>query len=130
QCMACGAVAGPMYGAGEDSWCPSCGRHGEVMMMEGQLPSPGLHGAWLARQKRQERERQSLAGIDTLIKQRVHKKEDEPVKRKKTHTGIYHCPRCFIELDLFAEESLKCDQCEGPLAAGSMDAVLADDDED
>jgi hypothetical protein len=32
---------------------------------------------------------------------------------------------------LVAEESLKCDQCEGPLAQGGPDEVWADDgDED
>ena len=40
------------------------------------------------------------------------------MKRKKLHTGTYHCPACFIELDLVAEESLKCDQCQGPLDKG------------
>jgi len=52
------------------------------------------------------------------------------MKRKKLHTGTYHCPACFIELDLVAEESLKCDQCGGPLAKGSLDEVWADDEED
>jgi DNA-binding MarR family transcriptional regulator len=52
------------------------------------------------------------------------------MKRKKLHTGTYHCPACFIELDLVAEESLKCDQCGGPLATGSLDEVWADDEED
>src|SRR5262245_43558894 len=33
------------------------------------------------------------------------------MKRKKLHTGTYHCPACFIEFDVFGEESLKCDQC-------------------
>jgi hypothetical protein len=52
------------------------------------------------------------------------------MKRKKLHSGTYHCPACFIELDLVAEESLKCDQCGGPLAKGSLDEVWADDEED
>ncbi len=52
------------------------------------------------------------------------------MKRKKLHTGPYHCPACFIELDLVAEESLKCDQCRGPLAKGGLDEVWADDEED
>ena len=50
------------------------------------------------------------------------------MKRKKLHTGIYHCPSCFIELDLVAEESLQCDQCRGPLAKGSLDEVWDDED--
>jgi len=52
------------------------------------------------------------------------------MKRKKLHTGTYHCPACFIELDLVAEESLKCDQCGGPLAEGGLDEVWVDDEED
>lgn len=57
-------------------------------------------------------------------------KGDSLMKRKKLHTGTYHCPACFVELDLVAEESLKCDQCGGPLAQGGLDEVWADDEED
>ncbi len=57
-------------------------------------------------------------------------KGDHLMKRKKLHTGTYHCPACFVELDLVAEESLKCDQCGGPLAQGGLDEVWADDEED
>lgn len=51
---------------------------------------------------------------------------DHLMKRKKLHTGTYHCPACFIELELVAEESLKCDQCDGPLDTGGLDEVWAD----
>lgn len=51
------------------------------------------------------------------------------MKRKKLHSGIYHCPACYIEFDLTAEESLKCDQCQGPLAKGSLDEVWDDDND-
>lgn len=61
---------------------------------------------------------------------RLPTKGDHLMKRKKLHTGTYHCPSCFVELDLVAEESLKCDQCGGPLATGSLDEVWADDEED
>ncbi len=57
-------------------------------------------------------------------------KGDHRMKRKKLHTGTYHCPACFIELELVAEESLKCDQCGGPLAKGGLDEVWADDEEE
>jgi len=57
-------------------------------------------------------------------------KGDSLMKRKKLHTGTYHCPACFVELDLVSEESLKCDQCGGPLAQGGLDEVWADDEED
>lgn len=54
------------------------------------------------------------------------------MKRKKLHTGAYHCPACFVELDLVAEESLQCDQCHGPLAKGALDEIWDDggDEED
>lgn len=52
------------------------------------------------------------------------------MKRKKLHNGVYHCPACFIEFDLVAEESLQCDQCHGPLAKGSLDAVWDDEAND
>jgi DNA-binding MarR family transcriptional regulator len=55
---------------------------------------------------------------------------DHRMKRKKLHTGTYHCPACFIELELVAEESLKCDQCGGPLDKGGVDEVWAEDDEE
>ncbi len=57
-------------------------------------------------------------------------KGDAPMKRKKLHTGTYHCPACFIEFDLVGEESLRCDQCQGPLAKGPLDEVWADDEEE
>ena len=55
---------------------------------------------------------------------------DHRMKRKKLHTGTYHCPACFIEFDLVAEESLKCEQCGGPLDKGDLGEVWADDEED
>jgi len=56
-------------------------------------------------------------------------KGDVTMKRKKLHTGTYHCPACFIEFDLVAEESLKCNQCGGPLAKGPLEEIWEDDDE-
>ena len=52
------------------------------------------------------------------------------MKQKKVHTGTYHCPDCYIEFDLVAEQSLKCDQCQGLLHKGSLDEVWDDDDQD
>ena len=51
------------------------------------------------------------------------------MKRKKPHTGTFHCPACFIQYDLVAEERLKCDDCGGPLAEGSLNEVWADEDD-
>ena len=52
------------------------------------------------------------------------------MKRTKTHTGTFHCPSCFTEVELVAEESLKCDTCKGPLALGSLDEIWAEEEED
>jgi DNA-binding MarR family transcriptional regulator len=60
---------------------------------------------------------------------RVEHHEVEAMKRRKMHTGTLHCPQCFIEFELFAEQSLACDQCQGPLAAGTLDQVWSDNDE-
>ena len=51
------------------------------------------------------------------------------MKHAKTHTGTYHCPACMIEFDLVAETSLGCDECQGPLAAGSLDEIWDDQDD-
>jgi DNA-binding MarR family transcriptional regulator len=51
------------------------------------------------------------------------------IKHAKTHTGTYHCPACMIEFGLVAETSLKCDACQGPLAAGSLDEIWDGEDE-
>jgi RecJ-like exonuclease len=120
-----------MYGAGEDSWCPSCHASGQIYGMEGQLPSPQLYGSRVAQQERKEQERRSRATVDEFLKRNAPAQENDTMKRKKTHTGTYHCPRCFIEFDLIAEDSLKCDQCQGPLAAGTLDNLWTDEpDED
>jgi hypothetical protein len=66
---------------------------------------------------------------DVVSRRPSFAKGDSAVKRKKLHSGIYHCPACYIEFDLVAEESLKCDQCQGPLDKGSLDEVW-DDSED
>ncbi len=53
-------------------------------------------------------------------------KGDVTMKRKKLHTGTYHCETCFVEFDLVSEESLRCEQCQGPLAKGSLDEISDD----
>ncbi len=126
QCQACGGLVDPMYGHGDDSWCPHCHTTGQVYGMDGQIPDPHLYGEWVrkreeaASRKHRDKERQQwLSSLNT-------QKGDRDMKRKKPHTGTFHCPACFIEYDLTAEESLKCDACGGPLAEGSLDEVWAD----
>lgn len=129
QCQACGALADPMYGTGDDSWCPSCHTSGQVYGMDGQLPSPQLYGAWVVKQQRKAEAKRAEAELTELIKRDRTPKEDRTMKRKKTHTGTFHCHTCFIEFDLVAEESLKCPDCGGPLAEGTLDDVWADGEE-
>ncbi len=118
-----------MYGYSFDSWCPSCHTAGQVMTMVGQIPSPQLYGVWVETQQRHERDQHARAELQALVKR--HLKQEEPtMKRPKTHSGTYHCPSCFIELELYAEESLKCDHCKGPLVPGPLDQIWAEDGED
>ena len=42
--MACGGPVDPIYGRGDDSWCPSCHAVGQIIGSEGQWPSPLMYG--------------------------------------------------------------------------------------
>lgn len=131
QCQSCGAPVEAQFGAGDDSWCPSCQAVGTVAGMEGQYPSPPLYGAWAARQARQKKQEQAQAELTELVQlHRSLTKKEEIMKRTKTHTGTFHCPTCFTEVELVNEESLKCDKCKGPLAAGSLDDIWEDGDDE
>ncbi len=117
-----------MYGTGDDAWCPHCHTVGQVMGMDGQIPSPSLYGAWVRKQEEAARRERTQQEIQQWLTSRQTQKGETDMKRTKTHTGTFHCPACFIQYDLVAEESLKCDKCGGPLAEGSLDNVWADDD--
>lgn len=127
QCQSCGAPVEPQFGLGDDSWCPSCHAVGTVAEMYGQYHSPRLYAAWATRQAREKRQEKVQAALSGRLPHPLTPKE-ELMKRTKTHTGTFHCPTCFIEVELVNEESLKCDRCRGPLAAGSLDEVWADED--
>jgi len=132
QCQACGAPVEPQFAVGDDSWCPSCQAVGTVAGMEGQYPSPSLYGAWVARRAREHAQEKAQAELTELLMQR-HRSlttKEEMMKRTKTHTGTFHCPACFTEVELFNEESLQCDKCKGPLAQGSLDEIWSDEDDD
>jgi hypothetical protein len=130
QCHACGSPADPIYGRGEDSWCPSCGASGTICGQEGQFPFPHMYGMWLRTQRRRVDERDDEAEIGEFLVRPLARRQTELMKRVKTHTGTYHCPDCFIEFDLVGEESLACGRCQGPLAKGSLDDAFATDDDD
>jgi Zn finger protein HypA/HybF involved in hydrogenase expression len=130
QCQSCGAPVEPQFGAGDDSWCPSCHSMGTVVGMEEQYPTPALYGNWAAQQVHNKEQEQAEAELMELVRLQRSITKEETVKRTKTHSGTFHCPTCFTEVELFNEESLKCDKCKGPLAAGGLDEIWADDDED
>jgi len=129
QCLTCGGLVDPMYGSGEESWCPHCHATGEICTMEGRIPRPDLYGAWLTKQQQAADRQRTEQEIQYRLNSLHAPKGDPTMKRKKTHTGAFQCPTCFIEFDLVAEESLKCDQCGGPLAKGSLAEVWADEEE-
>ncbi len=51
------------------------------------------------------------------------------MKTVKKHTGLYSCPKCCVEFDLFMDEDLKCDRCGEPLVSGSLNDYFVDDDD-
>jgi len=59
-----------------------------------------------------------------------HDHRGSDMRRAKTHTGTFHCPTRFVEYELVKEESLKCEDCKGPLAEGSLDNVWEDEQDD
>ena len=130
QCQSCGAPVESQFGVGDDSWCPSCHATGTVMGMEGQYPSPSMYGAWVVQHERQKQRKQTETKLTELRGRSTPIAKEEAMKRTKTHTGTFHCPNCFTEVELVAEESLKCDACKGPLALGSLDEIWAEEEED
>ena len=131
QCQACGAPVEPQFAAGNDSWCPSCQAVGTVAGMDEQYPSPSLYGAWVARRAREQAQEKDQAALTKLMQRHPSlTTKEEMMKRTKTHTGTFHCPTCFTEVELFNEESLQCDKCKGPLAQGSLDEIWADEDDE
>jgi hypothetical protein len=91
-----------------------------------------MYGAWAARQAREKEQAKAQAKLATLLDQHrsLTNTKEELMKRTKTHTGTFHCPSCFIEVELINEESLKCDKCKGPLAEGGLDEVWADEEDE
>jgi hypothetical protein len=90
-----------------------------------------LYGAWAARQARQKEQAKAEKDLTELLRRHrsLANNKEKLMKRTKTHTGTFHCPSCFIEIELVSEESLKCDKCKGPLAEGSLDEIWADEEE-
>jgi len=139
QCMLCGALTDPIYGVGDNSWCPSCHASGETCYAEGQIPDPAFYGRWLKWQKENPTDQEPVDTVGERPKRASGPLSTAPapstalggikMKTPKYHSGTFHCPECAIEFDLIAEQVLKCDQCGGLLVKGSL-ADYTDDDED
>jgi hypothetical protein len=90
-----------------------------------------LYGTWATRQARQKEQAMAQKRLTELLHRHrsLPNNKEELMKRTKTHTGTFHCPSCFIEVELVNEESLKCDKCKGPLAEGSLDEIWTDEED-
>jgi len=124
QCLACGAPADPMYGLGENSWCPSCHRVGEIYSRIGQLPDAQLYGRWFLNQKEQAgtiNPDVAETALPSSFLQRPSFTGEVDMKQRKTHTGTYSCPQCCVEYELSGETVLKCEDCGGPLYRGTLE---------
>ncbi len=139
QCLACGALADPMYGVWLGSWCPSCNGPDAIDRAVGRLPEPQRYGEW-CRREQEAAAAQSASVAPAADPTPGEPTPEEPVsslfdfssllnptdkacpmKTRKTHTGLYCCPECCEEFDLVADESLKCDDCGGLLYKGSLE---------
>lgn len=58
-----------------------------------------------------------------------HKGGGIDMRRAKPHSGNFYCPKCCIEYELVNETSLKCPDCDGPLAGGTLDDMWDDVEE-
>ena len=123
QCLECGARADPLYGLGDQSWCPHCGLAGTVIGEEGKFPLPHLYEQWRRNQKRKAQQAQDEE-IDVVTLPRLAAPKKAAMMRSvKTHTGTFYCPQCWVEGELYAQESLKCGRCGALLKRGHLDDV-------
>ena len=136
QCITCGGVVDQKYGKGDGSWCPLCFDFDSICEEIGKLPDPQLYGSWLATQEEAEEKKRKTAAeksrANTLFENSAPKSKffgGANMKTVKKHTGLYSCPKCCVEFDLFMDEDLKCDRCGGPLVSGSLNDYFVDDDD-
>lgn len=89
-----------------------------------------MYGLWLNRQRRRVEENHADVQIEGFFAHPLAQRQTVPMKRAKIHSGAYSCPECLIEFELFAEESLKCERCHGPLVKGGLDDAFGGNSED
>ncbi len=125
QCISCGGIVDQKYGKGDGSWCPSCFDFDSICEKIGELPDPQMYGTWLATQEEAEEKKRKAAAeksrASPLFENSAPKSNffgGANMKTMKKHTGLYSCPKCCVEFDLFMDEDLKCDRCSGPLVSG------------
>jgi len=126
QCTHCGGLVDPAFFTNYESWCPHCEDEDCIAWQEGAIPAPTLYGSWIYKQKRNPTPTPDPPKIPQPLKPI---KGASDMKRAKTHSGIFCCPKCYIEFELTMEMSLKCDTCSGPLVKGTLDQYCVDEDE-
>ena len=136
QCINCGGVVDQKYGKGDGSWCPLCFGFDSICEKIGELPDPQMYGTWLATQEEAEEKKRKAnaekSRENTLFENSAPKSNflgGANMKTVKKHTGLYSCPKCCVEFDLFMDEDLKCDRCGEPLVSGSLNDYFVDDDD-
>jgi hypothetical protein len=93
----------------------------------GELPDAQMYGGWLMEQEALANRNAShslpslLSTLGTAPPLPPPSWKGLNMKTRKLHTGAYWCPNCCVEFDLVAETKLKCDECQGPLASGTLD---------
>ena len=136
QCITCGGVVDQKYGKGDGSWCPLCYGFDSICEEIGELPDPQMYGTWLAVQEEAEEKKRKTAAEKSRENSSFENSASKSnffgggnVKTLKKHTGLYSCPKCCVEFDLFMDEDLKCDRCGEPLVSGSLNDYFVDDDD-
>ncbi len=136
QCIYCGGIVDQMYGKGDGSYCPLCYAYDSICEEIGQLPDPQMYGTWLAVQEEAEEKKRKTAAEKSRENSSFENSASKSnffgggnVKTLKKHTGLYSCPKCCVEFDLFMDEDLKCDRCGEPLVSGSLNDYFVDDDD-
>jgi DNA-directed RNA polymerase subunit RPC12/RpoP len=131
---------------GDDSWCPHCKEQRLIVAEYGRIPMPSLYGQWMLRQAEKTNAPAATPVLQVpentgspaplplpspISLTRKLTFGDTTMKHFKTHTGTYSCLNCYIEYDLTAEKSLRCDDCGGLLVKGTLEELgVADEDLD
>ena len=129
---------------GDDSWCPHCKETRLIVTDYGRIPMPSLYGRWQMREGEKTKaaptpptqvpESSGSPGAPpplspVSLTRKLTFLGDTTMKHFKTHTGTYSCLNCYIEYDLTAEKSLRCDDCGGSLNKGTLEELGVDEED-